>query len=110
MTSNFVKLHDETISVIHPELAAVMNDETLLYSVYSAVSNINEYVLVDTVNKKSFFDTKEHKPQVVSAALHRIRTSTPAKFMLKLIELYHLDQCFDLDETIKELQTEIEAA
>ncbi len=55
MTSNFVKLHDETISVIHPELAAVMNDETLLYSVYSAVSNINEYVLVDTVNKKSFF-------------------------------------------------------
>ncbi|ENK2262701.1 hypothetical protein AB3A98_002748 [Vibrio parahaemolyticus] len=110
MTSNFVKLHDEAISVIHPELAAVMNGETLPSSVYDAVSNINEYVLVDTENQKSFIDNKEHMPQVVSVALHRIRTSTPAKFMLKLIELYHLDQCFELDETIKELQTEIEAA
>ncbi len=108
MTSDFQKLHDSNNAIIHPELASLMNNETLPSNVYEAVDSINEFVLVDTENNKSHVDTKQFKPQVLSASIHCIRTNMPAKFLLKVIELYHLDQCFDLEDTIKELKAEAE--
>lgn len=87
------------------QLNKVLDGQTLNESTLTSIAAINEIVRVDSEDPDFVrFINGNYTDVVLSFSLEGIIQNEPPAVALKIIELFHLDSYFDLENTITNLK------
>lgn len=110
----FQTLFNPLYQAMPSELEDVLFDHELDDKTLDDLAAINSHVLIDTADEFSDDDTVArfvgggYTNIVLSAALKGIKKREPYRVTLKVIQLYHLNEYFKLEELIEALEARAE--